>query len=284
MAENTKNQSNLVMKLKDYFLTQEEFELIKNPDFGFLETFPVPKNLPKYYESEHYISHTDANKSLFEKFYNRIKEYNIRYKFSTLMGVRPHQSLLEIGCGTGDFLRYAKDKNLFVCGTEPNQKARDIANSKLGENAVSDLTISEIEQRFDYITLWHVLEHIPDLNRTIIEIKHKLKPHGKLYVAVPNHQSFDAKFYKNHWAGYDVPRHLWHFSADSLEKLFNSFGMKIEKKYPMWFDSYYVSWLSEKYRNSNFGFLKALLIGTISNFVGLFNGNPSSIIYQITKN
>src|SRR5690606_34749736 len=219
--KNAQNQPDSVMKLKDYFLTQEEFELIQNPEFGFLETFPAPKNLSKYYESNHYISHTDANKSLFEKIYNWIKEYNIRYKFFKLPNAKPQQNLLEIGCGTGDFLKFAQDKNLNVFGTEPNQKARNIANSKLGENVVQDFGISEIEQEFDYITLWHVLEHIPDLNRTIIEIKHKLKPHGKLYVAVPNHQSFDAKFYKNHWAGYDVPRHLWHFSPDSLEKLFN---------------------------------------------------------------
>jgi SAM-dependent methyltransferase len=284
MNKTPDNQTNPPLNLKDYFLTNEEFQLIENKKFGYLETFPVPENLSKYYESENYISHTDTQKTVFEWIYQFIKKQNLRYKFSLLNHPKPDKNLLDIGCGAGDFLKFAKDRNLNIFGIEPNQKARKIAGLKLGNDTTIDSEISGFKQEFDYITLWHVLEHIPNLHETIWEIKAGLKPDGKLYIAVPNYRSFDAKFYKNYWAGYDAPRHLWHFSPESLEKLFTSFGMKIEKKYPLLFDSYYVSWLSEKYKNSKLGFFKSLTIGTISNCVGFFNGNYSSIIYQISKN
>lgn len=263
----------------------EEFELHQNERFGFLETRPQPlADLERYYDSKNYISHSDAKNNLWEKAYQRIKNYNIRYKFRKLKVSKTTATLLDIGCGTGDFLTYSKKKKMEVYGIEPNQTALRIAEKKLGPDRVSDRKISEISSEFDYITLWHVLEHIPDLMQFIGELKSHLKEHGKLFIAVPNFQSFDAKFYQKHWAGYDVPRHLWHFSPEGMEALFNSFGMKIEKQYPLWFDSYYVSILSEKYKKTPCGFFRAIIIGTWSNLSGIFSGNYSSIIYQISKN
>ena len=272
-------------KLKDYFLSMEEFELRKNEKFGFLETFPQPlENLAKYYESEDYISHTDSSKNLSEKIYQFIKNYNIRYKFSKLGKLKSGTKILDYGCGAGDFLLYAKNKNLDVFGIEPNESALAITRKKIGQNNASEKSIQELNEQFDIITMWHVLEHIPNLFEFIETLKSKLNPGGKIFIAVPNHQSFDAKFYQKYWAAYDVPRHLWHFSPNSFHKLFNSFGMKIEKTFPLWFDSYYVSLLSEKYKKMPFGFLRAAVIGSFSNFIGIFNGNYSSVIYQITKN
>ena len=285
MIENKDISKKFILKLRDYFLSMEEFELHRNDRFGFLETSPQPlDNLEKYYDSKDYISHTDAQNSLFERVYQRIKNHNIRYKFEKLKVTKPNASLLDFGCGTGDFLAYAQKKEMDVYGIEPNQTALKIAQKKLGQNLVSDKKISEINSRFDYITLWHVLEHIPDLMSFIEELKSHLNDDGKLFIAVPNFQSFDAKFYQKHWAAYDVPRHLWHFSPDSMQKLFNSFGMKIEKQYPLLFDSYYVSFLSEKYKKNSLGFLRAIMIGTWSNLSGIFSGNYSSVIYQISKN
>lgn len=268
-------------KVKDYFLTQKEFSLVKNKDFGYLETHPIPENIDEFYKSESYISHTDSSKNLFEKIYQKLKSYNIKYKFSKLD--RKGKKLLDIGCGTGDFLLHSKNKGLKVYGIEPNEKARKIAQNKIGKGGKFFESLSETEKNFDSITLWHVLEHIPNLNETLIEIKSKLKPDGELIIALPNHRSFDANFYKKHWAAYDVPRHLWHFSPDDFNQLMNHHGMKIVKKYPLFLDSYYVSLLSEKYKQNKLGIIRAILIGSISNLKGCWNGNYSSIIYKIRK-
>ena len=270
-------------KVKDHFLTQKEFYLNKNSEFGYLETHPIPENLSEFYKSENYISHTDSRKSLFEKVYQKLKLYNIRYKFSKLDHKENGKKLLDIGCGTGDFIQFAQKKGLKVFGIEPNQKAIEIAKNKIGREGEFFDELSDTNETFDSITLWHVLEHIPDLNRTLIEIKSKLKSEGELIIAVPNYKSFDAKFYQSFWAAYDVPRHLWHFSPEDFDRLMNHHGMKIVNKYPLLLDSFYVSLLSEKYKGNRWGIFRAMLIGTISNFLGFWNGNYSSIIYKIKK-
>lgn len=270
-------------KVKDHFLTQKEFYLNKNSEFGYLETHPIPENLSEFYKSENYISHTDSRKSLFEKVYQKLKLYNIRYKFSKLDHKENGKKLLDIGCGTGDFLQFAQKKGLKVFGIEPNQKAIEIAKNKIGREGEFFDELSDTDETFDSITLWHVLEHIPDLNQTLIEIKSKLKSEGELIIAVPNYKSFDAKFYQSFWAAYDVPRHLWHFSPEDFDQLMNHHGMKIVNKYPLLLDSFYVSLLSEKYKGNRWGIFRAMLIGTISNFLGFWNGNYSSIIYKIKK-
>lgn len=278
----TTNSENY-FKVKDHFLTQKEFYLNKNSEFGYLETHPIPENLSEFYKSENYISHTDSRKSLFEKVYQKLKLYNIRYKFSKLNHKENGKKLLDIGCGTGDFLQFAQKKGLKVFGIEPNQKAIEIAKNKIGREGEFFDELSDTDETFDSITLWHVLEHIPDLNRTLIEIKSKLKSEGELIIAVPNYKSFDAKFYQSFWAAYDVPRHLWHFSPEDFDRLMNHHGMKIVNKYPLLLDSFYVSLLSEKYKGNRWGIFRAMLIGTISNFLGFWNGNYSSIIYKIKK-
>ena len=74
---------------------------------------------------------------------------------------------------------------------------------------------------FDVITLWHVLEHLPNLDKDIKTFKKLLKPNGRIIVAVPNFKSYDAGHFKKFWAAYDVPRHLWHFSKESIPKVFS---------------------------------------------------------------
>lgn len=281
--ENKKVSAKSTLRVKDYFLTKEEFDLVPHSQYGFLKTQPQPQNLDRYYESENYISHTDSQKNWFDKLYQFLKNYNIRYKLNLLP--KDTKTILDFGCGTGEFLAHAQKRNLTVFGIEPNPTALKIAQTKLGNNKIRDIGIEEISEQFDVITLWHVLEHIPDLENFIPELISKLKPDGKLFIAVPNYQSYDASFYKNHWAAYDVPRHLWHFSPNSMQRLFSDFGMKIEKTYPLWLDSYYVSLLSEKYKKSQqpLGLLRAIVIGTISNLRGIRSKNYSSVIYEIGK-
>lgn len=273
-----------MLELKDYFFSQEAFFLIKNSDYGFLETHPQPECVNKYYESESYISHTDSKKDLFAQLYQFVKTFNIRSKFSMLTNPEQGAKLLDYGCGVGDFLLYSKNNNLDVLGVEPNLNARQAALEKVGKDLILDIELKNIAETFDIITLWHVLEHIPNLCRFIEDLKNHLNPGGEILIAVPNYLSLDAKFYKQYWAAYDVPRHLWHFSPQSMQQLFESFGMKIEKKYPLWFDSFYVSLLSEKYKKTRLGFLRAFGIAFISNLSGMFSGNYSSVVYKIRKN
>jgi len=136
-------------------------------------------------------------------------------------------------------------------------------------------------KQFDIITLWHVLEHVSDLDAQIKELKRLLKPKGYLIIAVPNYKSYDADHYKTFWAAYDVPRHLWHFSKNAIQSIFGKFNFILEKTLPMKFDSFYVSLLSEKYKTGKMNYLKAFRIGLRSNIKAKRTGEYSSLIYVL---
>lgn len=263
-------------------VTKEEFQLFYDPGLEMLVTKPQPKEMEKYYNSKSYISHTDASKSFTDKIYQVVKKYNLRKKvqlINRLSGAK--KSVLDIGAGTGDFLLAAKQNGWTVMGMEPNLGAREKASEK-GIGLVPNWEALP-KDKFTSITLWHVLEHLPDLQNQIKQIISFLEEDGTLIVAVPNHRSFDAKHYAHFWAGYDVPRHLWHFSQTSIQKLFSGHGMKIVETKPMVFDAFYVSLLSEKYRTGKPKFLKAFFVGLRSNLLALRSREYSSLIYCIKK-
>jgi len=272
------------LKVTDHSVSKEKFELVKNTEYGFLVTTPLPdvSELAKYYETEEYISHTDTKRNLFEKVYHMVREYAIKKKVALINNEQEKGSLLDIGCGTGDFLYAAKNNGWKVTGIEPNEAARSKANSKT-DNTVYDT--SELEKlqadSFDVITLWHVLEHLPNLENQIQVFKKLLKPNGTLIIAVPNHNSFDANHYKEFWAAWDVPRHLWHFSQTSIKNLFGKFQIKLKKTIPMKFDSFYVSLLSEKYKKGKQNPFKAFWIGFRSNLKAKHTSEYSSLIYVL---
>ena len=215
----------IYISCKDHTVSKKSFDLILNKEIEMLETFPQPslEELPLYYESSDYISHTDSNKSIIDKVYQFVKKYTL-YKKLKLINSFEHSSknLLDVGCGTGDFLNTCNVAGWNVVGVEPNKKAQQLATDKLKSNSkiVSDLFEIKNEQ-FDVITLWHVLEHVPNLEVYISKLKQLLKPNGTLIIAVPNYKSFDADHYKEFWAAYAVPRHLWHFSKKSISFLFS---------------------------------------------------------------
>lgn len=273
------------IKVKDHSVSGEEFQLIVNNEYGYLETTPQPlvEKLPEYYKSENYISHTNAKRNLFEKTYHVIRNIALKRKLKLINSFSSEEkNLLDIGCGTGAFLKTAKDDGWEVFGIEPNEKARDIAN-KSCEGSVFNIEKLEVfkAQSFDVITLWHVLEHLPNLHAQVLILKTLLKPNGTLVIAVPNYKSYDAKYYKNFWAAYDVPRHLWHFSRESILRLFKTVEMKVVNTLPMVFDAFYVSLLSEKYKNSLLKIIPAFFIGWLSNSKAKRSGEFSSLIYVI---
>ncbi|RKR14801.1 methyltransferase family protein [Maribacter vaceletii] len=272
----------LYLKTKDFLITGEEFQLEHDSDLDMLVTKPQPNNLDMYYESDAYISHSDASISLLDKIYQVVKKYSIQKKVSLINSYRTSdKNVLDVGAGTGDFLLGAKNGGWQVCGMEPNSNAITKASEK-GITLYSDFTELK-NKKFNVITLWHVLEHLPNLEEQIQNLKKLLAENGTLIIAVPNYKSFDAKWYKENWAAYDVPRHLWHFSRTSISKLFSSHSMKVVKTKPMWFDSFYVSILSEEHQPTKKNIFRAFMVGLWSNLKAVFTKEYSSVIY-ILKN
>lgn len=281
-------EKKLYLKVKDYSVSGEEFQLFYNQEMEMLETHPQPSSpkFPDYYKSENYISHTDSKRNLFEKVYHFVKWISLKRKLRLINSFQSGTSdLLDVGCGTGDFLKIAQQNNWNVKGIEPNEKARKLANIKTNQSVFGNEQLLKFEPNsFDIITLWHVLEHLPKPEEHISIFKKLMRPDGVLIIAVPNFKSFDAQYYKNYWAAYDTPRHLWHFSKKSISKLAGFNKMEVIKILPMKFDSFYVCLLSEKYRSGIMNPLKAFWIACCSNFKAIKSGNYSSLIYIIKNN
>ena len=278
------NHKNLKITTKDFLVTGESFDLLIDSKRDMLITSPQPRaeDLAKYYESESYISHTDSKAGFMASLYQNVKKYSLALKLRLILTLNGKPGLLlDIGAGTGDFLKLAKDNGWKVKGVEPNDGASNLAKQK---NLEIDESIEKLSgQTFDVVTLWHVLEHLPDLEIITQKIEALVKPGGTLIVAVPNFKSYDAKYYKNYWAAYDTPRHLWHFSKAAMGNIFSS-SLTLVKTKPMIFDSFYVSLLSEKYKSGKSFSIKALLIGLWSNISGLNSKEYSSHIYCYKKN
>jgi 2-polyprenyl-3-methyl-5-hydroxy-6-metoxy-1,4-benzoquinol methylase len=275
------DNSTFFLKVKDHSVSQENFDLYRDTDLDMLITNPQPslEFLPKYYESQNYISHTDGNKSLFEKLYQAVKSVALKNKLKLIQKNSETGIILDIGAGVGDLLAVCKSAGWRTVGIEPNEKAKAIAINKgvSFADSLQDLP----NHHFDVITMWHVLEHVPNLEFQILELKRLLKPNGILLVAVPNFKSYDAKYYQKFWAAFDVPIHFWHFSKTAIQKLFQIQNMEVVEILPMKFDSFYVSLLSEKYKTGKMNYIKAFWIGAKSNYLGSKNKEYSSHIYVI---
>jgi len=270
------------LTVKDHSVSKEIFDLYYDEELDMLITSPQPElqNLGRYYESEDYISHTDNKRSLFEKAYHFVKNIALQNKLNLINSQQPQKGkILDIGAGTGDFLLTAKNDGWETIGVEPSDRAKNIAKQK-GILFVEEIS-SLKNHSLDVITMWHVLEHVPDLENQIQELKRLLKPTGTLIIAVPNYKSFDANHYKTFWAAYDVPIHFWHFSKKSIQLLFERVNMKLEKVLPMKFDSFYVSLLSEKYKTGKMNYIKAFFIGLKSNWKAKSTKEYSSHIYVL---
>ncbi len=273
------------IKVKDYSVSGETFALMHHHDLDMLQTTPQPTldKLPEYYKSDDYISHTASRRNLFEKAYHFVKGFALKRKLKLVNRFSAGQKIiLDFGCGTGDFLQTAQRDGWQISGIEPNESARTIANAKT-DNAVkpAESLFELTPQSFDVVTLWHVLEHLPDLEAHICQFKKLLKPDGTLIVAVPNYKSYDAQHYKKFWAAYDAPRHLWHFSKTSILKLMAKHDMDVVETLPMTFDAYYVSLLSEKYKTGTMHPLRSFWVAWKSNLKAKRSGEYSSLIYVI---
>lgn len=266
------------MKIKDYAHTQEDFEL-KRVEEGLYKTQNLPQNLVPYYDFEEYISHDDSKKGIVGQVYDLVKNFMFHQKLNLIKNnAKDNPRILDYGCGTGDFLDYLKQKEYKVEGFEPTLKAKEIA-SKKGLKIHSEINL--IDGEFDVITLFHVLEHVEDIDSLIKSLKQKLSKKGILIIAVPNHESKDAKIYKNYWAAWDVPRHIWHFSKESLIRKVKSYNFKLVSIKPLFFDAIYISMVSEKYKQGNS--IKGILNGLYANLHALKTKSWSSHIFIFKK-
>ena len=268
---------------KDYTVSQESFNILSCKSCGFKFTNPRPDNsvLGSYYKAESYVSHTNSKKGLVNKLYHAVRNYTIKSKIKLVSSYVSRGTILDYGCGTGMFLNACNISGWEVYGMEPDDNARKMSIEK-GLDVFSDKDkVSDriADKKFDAITLWHVLEHVTDMNETLSFFKSKLKDSGVLIIAVPNHVSYDAQYYKEFWAAYDVPRHLHHFDINSMSSLVEKAGFKFQESKPMKFDSFYVSMLSEKYKTGSVNLVKAFLVGLTSNFKAKNTHSYSSTIY-----
>ena len=276
-----------VLNCKDYTVSQETFTIVACSGCGFEFTNPRPSDnvIGNYYKSEDYISHSNTKKGIISQLYHSVRNYTLKKKIQLVSKYVSRGTILDYGAGTGMFLNTCKLAGWKAFGIEPDSGARKIgAEMNLSLYGTKHNLLSDIpEVSFDAITLWHVLEHVTDLEDTLNFFKNKLNPDGVLIIAVPNHTSFDAQYYKAFWAAYDVPRHLYHFHKETVEKLLGNFGFNLVETAPMKFDSFYVSMLSEKYKTGSINYLKAFIVGLRSNLKAKSAENYSSVIYVFKK-
>lgn len=267
----------------DYTATKEVFELQQCDACNFIFTNPRP-NLAvvgKYYNVENYISHSGTKKGFINTLYHYARLYTLSKKKKQINKLSPKGKLLDIGCGTGNFLAYMNNDGWEILGVEPDDTTRNEANQICNGKVYAEEKLNELEkQQFDVITMWHVLEHVYDLETRVKQLKSLLKPNGVLLIAVPNCSSYDAQHYGKYWGAYDVPRHLYHFKPNNIKQLFEKQSFVVEKVLPMVLDSFYVSMLSEKYKQGNI--VKGVFIGFLSNIRAMFKKDTwSSQIYVI---
>jgi len=276
---------------KDHTVSHKEFQIKRCKNCGFRFTSPRPndEDLGAYYKAESYVSHSDTKKGLVNTLYHWVRSYTLIKKLQLVMhytGLKKGK-ILDYGAGTGAFLDTCKKNGWDATGIEPDADARKVMAEKFSISShpsLKDAAGQNVLHDFDVITAWHVLEHVPDLKETIEILRDTLKEKAKLIVAVPNPDSYDASVYKENWAAYDVPRHLWHFAPNDIERLMKDQGFKLIKTLPMVFDSYYVSMLSEQYKTGSKGLLKAFWTGLKSNLKANKTGKEfSSQIYIFQK-
>lgn len=280
---------NYVLSAKDHTVSGEEFEIweCQHCTQRFTQRIPEEDKIGRYYQSQNYISHSDTSKGLINNLYHKVRKRTLVQKRKLIEKATGKKvgNILDVGAGTGAFLQTMQQAGWNSTGIEPDENARQKAlelhqlNLKNAENLYLLSPGS-----FDAITLWHVLEHVHDLHKYVEQIKNLLTGDGKLFIAVPNYTSGDEKIYQESWAAYDVPRHLYHFSPRAMKTLLTSHGLKIESMKPMWYDSVYVSMLSEQYKTGDSHPVKAILNGMISNLNAVLNNSKcSSVIYIASR-
>ncbi|MGE0569367.1 MAG: class I SAM-dependent methyltransferase [Bacteroidia bacterium] len=276
------------LNCEDFTVSHELFTIVSCQGCGFMFTNPRPseEEAGNYYKAEEYVSHTNTSKGIVNKLYKLVRNYTLGQKEKLLRDYGKPGNLLDYGAGTGMFLAYAKNHGWSVSGIEVDSEARKIAkelNSIDLHSSYKDLEENNKNIKFDAISLWHVLEHVYKVNETLLWLHNHLNDDGTIFIAVPNYLSYDADCFKEYWAAYDLPRHIYHFCPDTIKHLMIMNGFRYIDQKPMKFDSYYVSLLSNKYKHGSTSMISSFLTGFKSNLKASRDGNYSSLIYIFKK-
>lgn len=272
--------------LKDEFLSKEDFHICECLSCGLLYTMPRPpkEKLGEYYKSEEYYSHQENTKGFIPKVYEAVKKVNLKHKYQIATEGKETGKLLDIGCGVGDFIHTAEEQGWEAIGVEPSDDAKSIARTRIKGNIINSEELEKLaDASFDLITMWHVLEHVDELRWQVEQLQRLVKPEGRIVIAVPNYKSYDGQYYKEHWAAYDVPRHLNHFNKQTITKIFKSSGLELKKTDKLIWDAYYISYMSELYKHHKLPLIKGAWKGLVSNCKARRSGEWSSIVYVFEK-
>ncbi len=272
--------------LKDEFLTKEDFHICECLNCGLLYTMPRPSKdkIGDYYKSVEYYSHQENTKGFIPKVYERVKKMNLKHKYKLASKGLGIGKMLDIGCGVGDFLHTAELHGWECTGVEPSEDAKVIAQKRTKAKIFSSEDLESLPNGcFDLITMWHVLEHVDDLKWQITQLQRLIKENGRIVIALPNYKSYDGQYYKEHWAAYDVPRHLNHFNKTTLTKIFRTNGLELVKMDKLKWDAYYISYLSEQYKIHPLPLIRGAFRGWISNCKARRSREWSSLVYVFEK-
>ena len=276
----------LHIELKDLFLTQEPFKILECKDCGLLYTTPRPNKdeIGKYYKSDEYYSHQENKEGFIPKVYEKVKSINLKNKYTIATEKTRKGKILDIGCGVGDFLHTVEQHGWEGTGVEPSEEAKAIAKKRIKAQLLSSEEQENLtEGSFDVITMWHVLEHVDALRWQIQQLYRLCKPGGRIIIALPNYKSYDGQYYKAAWAAYDVPRHLNHFNEETIIKIFEESHLKHIKTEKLFWDAYYISYMSEKYLQHSLPLLRGAIKGMISNCKARKSGEWSSLVYVFER-
>ncbi|MDO5523967.1 MAG: class I SAM-dependent methyltransferase [Bacteroidia bacterium] len=270
----------------DYFVSGENFDIVSCSGCGLRVTRHRLSEdaLGAYYQSENYISHSNTRKGAINSIYHAARRLMLKKKRNWVekQTAANDKKLLDVGCGTGYFAASMQKRGWNVVGVEKSDSDRKFA-IEIKLEVVPSLKEIGGNNRFDTITLWHVLEHLGDLNHAMQSFNRLLTPQGTLFIAVPNHTSADAEKYGTHWAAYDVPRHLWHFAPTQMLQLAEKHGFRVAATRPFHLDGFYISILSEKYKGSSMYFIKGFFSGLNTWFSTLANTEKSSSLLYVLK-
>lgn len=269
------------ISVKDHLVSKKTFHIVFDSGVGAWRTTPQPsqKELKAYYPKEGYLSHTDNAQGLKDRLYLWVKNKNIQTKLRWIAVQSNRPKILDFGAGNGAFALAAQAKGWHVC----TQEFSDDVLLSLKAKGLKAVDVSQQKDAFDAITLWHVFEHLPNPKAQLATFYNALTPGGILVLALPNINAWDARHFGAQWAAYDVPRHLWHYNKTAIAQLAKDAGFHLVKTHNMFWDAFYISLLSEQYRQSKCAWIHAIIKGSLSNLLGWRKKNTSALTFILQK-
>ena len=276
VSRGTNNRNSI--ETKDYLVTRESF-VVEEKENGISFTYPVVADaeIDKYYNTTDYLSHS-SNKTLMSFFFDFFSKIMVKKKTSFMLQLGVVNTYLDYGCGVGKLINSMNKKGVASYGYDTSSLAVSVCKNK---SLSASSNLEDLPNQYDLISFWHSLEHVSDYVNVLNKTKQMLSKNGTVIVALPNYDSFDSKFYSKFWAAYDTPRHRVHFTKKGFIKAANKLGFEVVKTKPLFLDSFYISMMSEKYKQSLFYFLKGFFIGTLSNLCFFFTKQASSHVYVL---